>query len=124
MSTLDNFPQKRIQKTQLNFIDFYEAMLPVYAQKFHYPTYRLYKYELKKIKLFLNGHKLFITEIDEDFLKSYRNFLTDKCNLKKSATLQYLKIIRKVFYDAFQQGLLDSDLTQFSIVLKSTTLNN
>lgn len=118
MNTPDNFSRKKTQENQLSFIDFYETMLPIYAQKFHYTTYRMYNFELKKIKLFLNGRKLFIEEIDEDFLKSYRDFLTGKCNLKKNATRQGIKIIRKIFYDAFQQGLLGSDLTQFSIALK------
>ena len=78
-----------------------------------YTTYKTYRTLLRNLNEYA-GRELYFGDIDVTFLKDYYRYMTVTKGNTNNTALSNLKLIRKLFYDAIREEIVQPDQNPFS----------
>ena len=94
-------------KDSSDFFQYFEKYLHRCEQAGQIGTYRKGRSILKKMKAYVNRASLPFDDISLTFLKSYEEYLREVCGNKTNTVYSDVKVIRKLYKEAADEGLVD-----------------
>ena len=100
-------------KKPSDFFDFANDVVKEYADSGNIGTHDKNLSIINKLKTYLNDKSIDFQDIDFAFLKKYETYLRMEVGNRTNTISSNMKFIRKVFNDAYKQGIIEHNVIPF-----------
>ncbi len=97
----------------VNFMDYADKFLKQVERSGNLLTFKNYRSSLKKFNDFLHDDDITLDHINVSVLERYVHYLEYECGNSKNTIYNKLKVIRKLFYTAVNEGVISYDQNPF-----------